>query len=453
MKAIVVGTGYVGLVTGACLADTGVHVSCIDIDERKINMLKGERLPIYETGLEEIVRRNMKKGRLEFGTSLAEFLQGAEVIFIAVGTPPDEDGSANLRHVLAVATAIGEALQDYAVVVTKSTVPVGTSAKVKAFIAAAMDKRGRKISFDVASNPEFLKEGAAVQDFLSPDRIVIGTDSMRARNVLDQLYKPFQLNRYRIIHMDIASAEMTKYAANAMLAARISFMNDMANLCEFVDADINQVRNGIGADPRIGSKFLYPGVGYGGSCFPKDVKALIHTGKYYGHRLRLLEAVEAINEDQKQVLFKKLLYFLDNDLEGKQIAIWGLAFKPNTDDMREAPALTIIEALIKAGAGVRAYDPMATGEARKQIAADVIYAQNEYEAVDGADALMLLTEWPEFRLPDWKRVKRLMQLPLVLDGRNIYNPQQLRSLGFVYHGIGTKNGTLAALEKSLYAGA
>ncbi|GAA4311414.1 UDP-glucose/GDP-mannose dehydrogenase family protein [Compostibacter hankyongensis] len=436
MKAIVVGTGYVGLVTGACLADVGIHVACIDIDQEKIDRLKQGILPIYEPGLEEIVHRNAEKGRLQFSTRLDEHIAGADAILIAVGTPPDEDGSADLKHVLNVADEIGEKLQDYAVIATKSTVPVGTSLKVKAAVEAAMNRRGQHIPFDVASNPEFLKEGAAVRDFQSPDRVVIGTESERARSVLEQLYKPFQLNRHRVIYMDIASAEMTKYAANAMLATRISFMNDIANLCEAVGADINQVRSGIGADPRIGSKFLYAGAGYGGSCFPKDVKALIHTGREHGQRLRLLEAVEAINNDQKQLLFKKLQAALGKDLQGKQIAVWGLAFKPQTDDVREAPALSLIDALIKAGAIIRAYDPVAVEEACKHIPHPVTYTRDEYEALEQADALLLLTEWPEFRLPDWERVKSLMRRPLVLDGRNIYNPAQLRQQGFEYHGIG-----------------
>lgn len=438
MKIVVVGTGYVGLVTGACLSDVGVEVVCVDIDKSKIEGLKEGVIPIYEAGLEELVKRNIEKERLEFSTSLKESIAGADVIFIAVGTPQGEDGSADLTYVLDVATEIGESLQDYAVVVTKSTVPVGSSIRVKRAIQSAMEARVHPVPFDVASNPEFLKEGVAIQDFLRPDRIVIGTESERAKEILEKLYHPFQLNGHRIIFMDIASAEMTKYAANAMLATRISFMNDIANLCEIVGADVSQVRQGIGTDPRIGSKFLYSGTGYGGSCFPKDVKALINTGIENEHPLRILEAVDAVNNDQRLILVKKLRRIFNDDLKGKRITLWGLSFKPQTDDMRMAPSIYISEALTKAGAEVAAYDPIATSEARKQINVDVMYYDDAYSALEGADALLLLTEWPEFRIPDWKEVKANMRDKIILDGRNIYNGKQLRELGFYYEGIGTK---------------
>ncbi len=438
MKILVVGTGYVGLVTGACLSDVGIEVVCIDIDENKISRLKKGVIPIYEVGLEELVNRNIEKERLQFSTSLKDNIVGADVIFIAVGTPQGEDGSADLSYVLNVASEIGTYLQHYAVVVTKSTVPVGSSIKVKAAIQAAMKKRIDKVSFDVASNPEFLKEGVAVQDFLRPDRIVIGTESKRAKELLEKLYHPFQLNGHSIIFMDIASAEMTKYAANAMLATRISFMNDIANLCEIIGADISQVRQGIGADPRIGSKFLYAGTGYGGSCFPKDVKALINTGVENNHPLRLLEAVEAINDEQRLILVKKLKRIYNDELMGKKIAIWGLSFKPQTDDMRMAPSIYVVEALIEAGAEVFAYDPIATEEAKKHIKQEITYVDDGYIALKNSDALMLLTEWPEFRIPDWQEVKSLMRNHVILDGRNIYNGNQLRELGFYYEGIGSK---------------
>lgn len=436
MKIVVVGTGYVGLVTGACLSDVGIEVVCVDIDEHKIEGLRKGIMPIYEPGLEEIVHRNAQKGRLRFATSVAAEISGADAIFIAVGTPEGEDGSADLTYVLAVAQDIGNHLEDYAVIITKSTVPVGSSRKVKECIATAMNRRGASIPFDVASNPEFLKEGAAISDFMSPDRIVIGVESEQAAKVMEQLYKPFLLNGFRIIFMDIPSAEMTKYAANAMLATRISFMNDLANLCEVLGADINQVRNGIGTDPRIGNKFLYAGIGYGGACFPKDVKALMKTGAQHGHTLKMLEAVEEINERQKLVLFHKLQQVLGSDLSGKRIAVWGLSFKPQTDDMREAPAIPIIEALVAAGATVRAYDPVAMKEAPKYIKEEVHYADSEYKALEDADALLLLTEWREFRLPDWDRVRELMRRPLILDGRNIYNAKELAALGFAYYCIG-----------------
>lgn len=439
MKILVVGTGYVGLVTGACLSDVGIEVVCVDIDADKIARLKEGIIPIYEAGLEELVKRNIEKSRLQFSTSLKENIHDVDVIFIAVGTPQGEDGSADLSFVLNVASEIGTHLQQYAVVVTKSTVPVGSSHKVKDAIQEAMDKRSDKVSFDVASNPEFLKEGVAVQDFLRPDRIVIGTESKRAKELLEKLYHPFQLNGHSIIFMDIASAEMTKYAANAMLATRISFMNDIANLCELVGADISQVRQGIGSDPRIGSKFLYAGTGYGGSCFPKDVKALINTGIENNHPLRLLDAVEAINDEQRVVMVKKLKKFYNHDLRGKKITLWGLAFKPQTDDMRMAPSIYVIKELVEAGAEVFAYDPIASKEAKKQIPEKVNYMDDAYSALDNSDALILLTEWPEFRIPDWTEVKTRMNNPVVFDGRNIYNASDLNKHGFHYEGIGTQN--------------
>lgn len=438
MKILVVGTGYVGLVTGACLSDVGIEVVCIDIDVNKIEKLKEGIIPIYEAGLEELVNRNTDKGRLQFSTSLKENIEDVDVVFIAVGTPEGEDGSADLSYVLNVATEIGDHLKNYAVIVTKSTVPVGSSIKVKAAIKAAMNKRTDKVSFDVASNPEFLKEGVAVQDFLRPDRIVIGTESKRAKELLEKLYHPFQLNGHSIIFMDIASAEMTKYAANAMLATRISFMNDIANLCEIVGADISQVRQGIGSDPRIGSKFLYAGTGYGGSCFPKDVKALINTGIENNHPLRLLEAVEAINDDQRLILVRKLKRIYNDDLRGKRVTLWGLSFKPQTDDMRMAPSIYVVAALIDAGVEVFAYDPVAISEAKKHINHKVSYFDDAYAALKNSDALMLLTEWPEFRIPDWGEVKMLMRNPVIVDGRNIYNGNSLRGLGFHYEGIGSR---------------
>lgn len=436
MKIIVVGTGYVGLVTGACLSEVGVEVVCVDIDQYKIGNLNKGILPIYEPGLEELVHRNAQKGRLKFTCSIAEDVVDADAVFIAVGTPEGEDGSADLKYVLSVAEEIGACLQDYAVIITKSTVPVGSSLKVKEAIVRSMEKQDRKIPFDVASNPEFLKEGNAISDFMSPDRIVIGVDSERASKVMEQIYQPFLLNGFRIIFMDIPSAEMTKYAANAMLATRISFMNDIANLCEVLGADINQVRNGIGTDPRIGNKFLYAGIGYGGACFPKDVKALMKTGIQHGHPLKMLEVVEEINNNQKIVLFRKLQRILGDDLSGKRVAVWGLSFKPQTDDMREAPSIVIVDALVKAGAEVYAYDPVAMKEGYKYIHHPIHYSEDEYKALQAADALLLLTEWREFRLPDWEKVKGLMKRPLILDGRNIYPAAEMASMGFEYHCIG-----------------
>ncbi|TFV97191.1 UDP-glucose/GDP-mannose dehydrogenase family protein [Algoriphagus kandeliae] len=439
MKIAVVGTGYVGLVSGACFADVGIEVTCVDIDQKKIDKLKQGIMPIYEPGLEEIVVRNYQSGRLHFSTDLGEAIQGAEVAFIAVGTPPGEDGSADLKYVLAVADEIGRKMTDYIVVATKSTVPVMTGEKVRATIKAALDKRGSDLPFAVASNPEFLKEGAAVEDFLKPDRIVIGVDDERAEKIMQRLYKPFQLSGERIIYMDIPSAEMTKYAANAMLATKISFMNDIANLCEKVGADANMVRKGIGSDPRIGNKFIYPGVGYGGSCFPKDVKAIIKTAKEYGYDLRVLQAVEDVNDDQKHVLASKVKSHFGEDLSGMTFAMWGLSFKPNTDDMRESPAAVIIDELRAAGATVRAYDPKAMEEAKEHYLFDkVTYCKDAYDACVDADALLLVTEWSEFRIPSWDAVGKLLKNKVVFDGRNIYDKKYLESLGFSHYGIGAK---------------
>lgn len=439
MKIAVVGTGYVGLVSGACFADVGIEVTCVDIDLKKIEKLKNGIMPIYEPGLEEIVIRNYKSGRLHFSTDLGEAIQGAEVAFIAVGTPPGEDGSADLKYVLAVADEIGRKMSDFIVVATKSTVPVTTGDKVRAAIKSALANRGSDLEFAVASNPEFLKEGAAVEDFLRPDRIVIGVDNPRAEEIMQRLYKPFQLSGDKIIYMDIPSAEMTKYAANAMLATKISFMNDIANLCEKVGADANMVRKGIGSDPRIGNKFIYPGVGYGGSCFPKDVKAIIKTAKQYGYDLKVLQAVEEVNEAQKQVLGGKVKAHFGENLSGKTFAIWGLSFKPNTDDMREAPATVIIDELREAGATVKAYDPVAMEEAKAHYIFDkVTYCKDAYEALVDADALLLVTEWSEFRIPSWDVVGKLLKNKVVFDGRNIYDKKYLSSLGFTHYGIGAK---------------
>ena len=436
MKIAVVGTGYVGLVTGACLADVGIEVTCVDVNEQKINNLKKGILPIYEPGLDAIVERNAASGRLKFSTSLAEALPGAEAAFIAVGTPPGEDGSADLQYVLAVADGIGRTMNDYLVVITKSTVPVGTAEKVRGALQKALTERGSSLPFDVASNPEFLKEGAAIDDFMKPDRIVCGVEGTRAQEVLSRLYQPFTLNGHPVLFMDIPSAEMTKYAANAMLATKISFMNDIANLCEIMGADVNMVRKGIGSDPRIGNKFIYPGIGYGGSCFPKDVKALARTAKENGYTMRILEAVEAVNDDQKNVLVNKVTAHFGQDLRGKHFAFWGLSFKPQTDDMREAPSVVIAEALMARGATVTAYDPVAIEEAKHQLQDRIQYADNAYAALAGADALLLITEWPEFRVPDWDRVRDALNAPVVLDGRNIYQGSELRQKGFTYSGIG-----------------
>lgn len=435
MKIAIVGTGYVGLVTGACFAEIGVHVVCVDTNREKIESLKKGIVPIYENGLEEMVLRNAKAGRLQFSVSLEECLNEVEVVFSAVGTPPDEDGSADLSYVLQVAHTIGRNLQKYVLVVTKSTVPVGTAQKVRDAIREELEKRGEDIPFDVASNPEFLKEGNAINDFMSPDRVVVGVDSERAKKLMTKLYKPFLLNNFRVIFMDIPSAEMTKYAANSMLATRISFMNDIANLCELVGADVNMVRSGIGSDTRIGRKFLYSGIGYGGSCFPKDVKALIKTAEQHGYEMRVLRAVEAVNERQKGILFDKLQHWL-GELTGKTIAMWGLSFKPETDDMREAPSLVLIDRLKKAGCVVRVYDPVAMDECRRRMGDAVYYAKDLYDATLEADALLLVTEWKEFRLPSWAVIRKSMRNPLVLDGRNIYEPAEMEELGFEYHCIG-----------------
>lgn len=436
MKIAIVGTGYVGLVTGTCFAEIGVDVTCVDTNSEKIESLQKGIIPIYENGLEEMVLRNMKAKRLKFTTSLESCLDDVEVIFSAVGTPPDEDGSADLKYVLEVARTIGRHMKQYKLVVTKSTVPVGTASKVRAVIQEELDKRGVKIEFDVASNPEFLKEGNAINDFMSPDRVVVGVESERAEKLMSKLYKPFLLNNFRVIFMDIPSAEMTKYAANSMLATRISFMNDIANLCELVGADVNMVRSGIGSDTRIGRKFLYPGIGYGGSCFPKDVKALIKTAEQNGYPMQVLRAVEEVNELQKSVLFNKLLKLFNDDLKGKTIALWGLAFKPETDDMREAPALILIDKLLKAGCKIRAYDPAAMQECKRRIGDSIYYARDMYDAVLDADALMLVTEWKEFRLPSWAVIKKTMAQQIVLDGRNIYDKKEMEELGFVYSCIG-----------------
>lgn len=437
MKIAIVGTGYVGLVSGACFAEMGIDVTCVDIDQAKIERLRAGDIPIYEPGLDELVLRNSQEGRLHFTTRLADCLDGVEAVFSAVGTPPDEDGSADLRYVLEVAREVGRHMQHYLVVVTKSTVPVGTARKVEAAIREELTKRGVDIPFDVASNPEFLKEGSAIKDFMSPDRVVVGVESEKARELMTLLYAPFMLNNFRVIFTDVPSAEMIKYAANSMLATRISFMNDIANLCELVGADVNQVRKGIGSDTRIGSKFLYPGCGYGGSCFPKDVKALVQTAEQNGYDMRVLKAVEEVNERQKSVLFEKLRRHY-GDLQGKTIALWGLAFKAETDDMREATSLVTIRHLLEAGCTVRVFDPAAMDEARRRLGDAIIYASDIYDAAKGADALLLLTEWKQFRLPSWARVHDLMRNPIVFDGRNIYDPAEMRKNGFEYYSIGSK---------------
>lgn len=437
MNIAIVGTGYVGLVSGACFAETGATVTCVDVDENKIEALKKGIIPIYEPGLDELVVKNVRAGRLKFSTCLPDIINEQEIVFTAVGTPPDEDGSADLKYVLQVAKTIGENLNRYLVVVTKSTVPVGTSRKVYTAIKKELEKRGVDVQFDVASNPEFLKEGNAIKDFMSPDRVVIGVESERAKKILTKLYKPFLINNFRVIFMDIPSAEMTKYAANSMLATRISFINDIANLCELVGADVNKVRAGIGSDTRIGRKFLYAGCGYGGSCFPKDVKALIKTADDNGYSLEVLKAVERVNERQKGVMFEKLKRsFNGESLAGKKIALWGLAFKPETDDMRESTALVVMKKLLDEGCIVTAYDPEAMKECKRIMGDSIIYCNDMYEAVNGADALLLLTEWKEFRLPDWEAIGRSMNRKLVLDGRNIYDKEDLKEHGFEYHCIG-----------------
>lgn len=436
MKIVVVGTGYVGLVSGSCFAEMGVTVTCVDVDRDKISRIESGNIPIYEPGLDELVERNVRDGRLFFSTDLQAAMKDAEIIFIAVGTPQDEDGSADMKYVMQVAREIGGYLDHYVLVVTKSTVPVGSSEKVRAQIEEALAERGADVCFDVASNPEFLKEGSAVKDFMSPDRVVVGVDSERARQLMTTLYRPFLLNNFRVIFTDIPSAEMIKYAANSMLATRISFMNDIANLCELVGADVNMVRKGIGADTRIGSKFLYPGCGYGGSCFPKDIKALIHTAEQKGYEMSVLKAVDYVNDRQKEVLFRKLVRYYGTDLSGKKVAIWGLSFKPETDDMREATSLVTINLLLEAGCDVVVYDPVAMGECRRRIGDSVKYSNDKYEAVTDADALLVITEWKQFRLPNWKLVYNAMRVPLVIDGRNIYDPDELGSAGIKYYCIG-----------------
>lgn len=435
MNIAIVGTGYVGLVSGACFAEMGIDVTCVDINPEKIKCLLNGEIPIYEPGLDDLVKRNVEAGRLHFTTDLTTCLDNVEVVFSAVGTPPDEDGSADLQYVLEVARTFGRNIKKYTILVTKSTVPVGTAKKVKAVIEEELTKRGEQIDFEVASNPEFLKEGAAIKDFMSPDRVVVGIESDRAKKVMERLYRPFQMNNYRLYFMDIPSAEMTKYAANAMLATRISFMNDIANLCDLVGANVDMVRKGIGADTRIGSKFLYPGCGYGGSCFPKDVKALARTAREYGYTMGVIEAVEAVNERQKEIVVKKLQDKLGT-LRGKTIALWGLAFKPETDDMREAPALVVIEKLLEAGASVKVYDPIAMDECRRRIGDRVVYCKDMYDVVIDADALAVLTEWKEFRIPSWSVIKRVMKQSVLVDGRNIYSKDEVIAEGFEYAAIG-----------------
>ncbi|MCI9055516.1 MAG: UDP-glucose/GDP-mannose dehydrogenase family protein [Muribaculaceae bacterium] len=436
MNIAVVGTGYVGLVSGTCFAEMGVNVTCVDVDKAKVESLRNGQIPIYEPGLDELVKRNVAEGRLHFTTDLASCIDDVDIVFSAVGTPPDEDGSADLRYVLEVARTFGQNIKKYTLLVTKSTVPVGTAAKVKAAIAEELAKRGEDVPFDVASNPEFLKEGAAISDFMRPDRVVVGVDSERAREFMSRLYRPLMLNNFRVIFTDIPSAEMIKYAANSMLATRISFMNDIANLCELVGADVNMVRKGLGSDTRIGSKFLYPGCGYGGSCFPKDVKALIKTAEKAGYDMKVLRAVEDVNECQKELLVKKLVKRLGNDLSGKTIALWGLAFKPETDDMREATSLVVMDMLVKAGARVRVFDPVAMNECKRRVGDIVEYATDMYDALVDADAMLMLTEWKQFRMPSWNVIARTMRNPLIIDGRNIYDPEELLSMGIEYHCIG-----------------
>lgn len=436
MKIVIVGSGYVGLVSGTCFSEVGIDVVCVDVNQRKIDNLNKGIIPIFEPGLEEMVHRNMKKGRLSFTTNIAEAIIDSEVLFIAVGTPPDEDGSADLQYVLSVARECGKHMNDYMLIVTKSTVPVGTADKVKSAVRDELEKRGASIEFDVASNPEFLKEGAAIEDFLKPDRIVIGLESARAEELMKSLYKPFTLNGHPVIFMDITSAEMTKYAANSMLATKISFMNDIANLCEIVGADINMVRKGIGSDSRIGTKFIYAGIGYGGSCFPKDVQALIRTAGEYDYELRVLKSVEAVNNDQKLLLFKKILKHFKDDIKGKTVAIWGLSFKPQTDDMREAPSLVIIKKLLEAGARVKAYDPVAMTEAKHHFGDTITYYEDQYEALIDADCVALVTEWPEFKFPKFQIMKKLLTAPVIFDGRNIYDRGEMKRYGFNYYCIG-----------------
>ncbi|OUN64796.1 MULTISPECIES: UDP-glucose dehydrogenase family protein [unclassified Butyricimonas] len=436
MKIAIVGTGYVGLVSGTCFSEMGIDVTCVDVNQEKIEQLQQGIIPIYEPGLEDMVHKNVKAGRLRFTTNLVEILDEVEVVFSAVGTPPDEDGSADLRYVLEVARTVGRNMNKYLVVVTKSTVPVGTAIKVKQAIREELDRRGATLDFDVASNPEFLKEGAAVEDFMRPDRVVVGVECDRAKEMMARLYRPFMLTNDRMIFTDIPSAEMIKYAANSMLATRISFMNDVANLCELVGADINMVRKGIGADTRIGQKFLYAGCGYGGSCFPKDVKALIKTAEQNGYEMQVLKAVESVNERQKSVLFRKFVNHFDGDVKGKTVALWGLAFKPETDDMREAPALVLIDLLTREGTTVRVYDPIAMEECKRRVGDKVIYCKDMYDAIVDADALLLITEWKEFRVPSWSVLKKAMRGCVLIDGRNIYDGKELKKNGFDYYKIG-----------------
>lgn len=436
MNIAIVGTGYVGLVSGTCFAEMGIDVTCVDVDERKINDLLAGKIPIYEPGLEDMVKRNVQDGRLHFTTDLTSIINNVELVFSAVGTPPDEDGSADLQYVLNVARQFGKYITKYNVLVTKSTVPVGTATLIKKVIKEELEKRNADIEFDVASNPEFLKEGAAVKDFMSPDRVVVGVDSVRAKELMSRIYRPFLLNNFRVIFTDIPSAEMIKYAANSMLATRISFMNDIANLCEIVGADVNMVRKGIGSDTRIGNKFLYPGCGYGGSCFPKDVKALIKTAQQNGYQMKVLQAVEEVNQYQKTVVFNKLKNYYNGKLEGKTITVWGLSFKPETDDMREATSLVVIDLLLQEKCKVKVYDPIAMTECRRRIGDKVYYASDMYDALSDSDALLLLTEWKQFRLPDWNSVKEKMSSHLVIDGRNIFEKKELIDAGFDYFGIG-----------------
>lgn len=436
MNIAVIGTGYVGLVTGTCFAETGVNVVCVDIDKKKVAMLRNGQVPIYEPGLDALLERNLDKNRISFTTSLQKAIKDCDAVFIAVGTPPDEDGSADLKYVLGVAREIGQHMEDYKVIITKSTVPVGTSYKVKAAVEEELVQRGVRIPFDVASNPEFLKEGSAVDDFLKPDRIVVGIESKRAEKVMRRLYKPFLMNGHPLLFMDIFSSEMTKYAANSMLATKISFMNDIANLCELVGANVDLVRKGIGSDSRIGNKFIYPGTGYGGSCFPKDVQALVRTADEYGHSLEVLKAVEAVNYRQKTTLVEKIKKHFGNDLKGKHFGLWGLAFKPKTDDMREAPSLVIIEELKALGATIRAYDPVAMHEAERILGDSIEYAKDEYDVAIDADALIVVTEWSEFRMPNFRILEKLMNERTIFDGRNIYDPEEIEEIGFNYYSIG-----------------
>lgn len=439
MKITVIGTGYVGLVTGTCFADVGIDVTCVDIDKEKIDNLEKGIIPIYEPGLEEMIQRNIDKDRLHFSTDIKSTLDDTEVVFSAVGTPPNEDGSADLQYVLDVAREVGRHMNNYLILATKSTVPVGTAQKVKGVLQEELNKRGADIDFDVASNPEFLKEGAAVEDFLKPDRIIVGTESEKAQETMGRLYKPFTLNGHPVIFMNIPSAELTKYAANAMLATKISFINDIANLSERVGADVNMVRKGIGSDSRIGYKFIYPGTGYGGSCFPKDVKAIIQTAGEYNYNLRVLQAVEEVNENQKSILFEKLMNYYNQDIKGKKIALWGLSFKPKTDDMREAPSLKLIEKITEAGGHIKAFDPVAMEEAKRRIGDKIEYADDQYDALLNADAMLIVTEWPDFRYPNFNVIKRLLKTLVIFDGRNIYDRAEIKKYGFDYFGIGRNN--------------